>query len=75
MGKHAWITTTLIDMAAYAEMNNLFDLHAELCNVAVTAALLSSDEEPGDEVNQEPATANLISFPTQRRRKLEPGPI
>lgn len=33
IGKHAWIVSAMVDMAAYAEQNGLSCLHQQLCHV------------------------------------------
>lgn len=49
IGQHAWIVTTIVDMAAYAERNGLMHLSEQLCRVlatAMTGELVEQSVEP-----------------------------
>ncbi|SPH24398.1 hypothetical protein DEA8626_03450 [Defluviimonas aquaemixtae] len=70
MGKHWWIAEVLMDMAAYAEKNDLHTLNAQLCNIMVTANQLM--HEAPDQADGA-ATTDIILPRKRSGKKLNPA--
>jgi hypothetical protein len=67
--EHAWIATTLFNIAAYAERNGLTQLHLDVCAAAATAVQGACDVGGEALGAQSTSSSTVVRIPWARAEK------